>query len=71
MFAPFANRLKCVGWPCCMTARGFGLCAADLAEYDEPARSEVAGVQSFCVDTCACGSELNDNECNDAAGEEP
>ena len=70
MFAPFANRLKCVGWPCCMTARGFGLCAADLAEYDEPARSEVAGVQRFCVDACACGSELNDNECNDAAGEE-
>ena len=26
-------------------------------------------MQSFCVDTCACGSELNDNECNDAAGE--
>ena len=69
-FAPFVDPLKCVGWPCCRTARGFGLCAASLDDYDEPDKSEVRGVQSFCANTCACDSELTPAECNDAAGGE-
>ena len=46
-----------MAWPCCKTARGFGLCSTLTA-------------QLFCANTCACDSKLTPEECNDAAGAE-
>ena len=81
LFAPFGEVTEtlgtgiesgttCTQWPCCKTARGFGLCATNLDEYDNATKSEVLQVQSFCSSTCACEADLTPSECNRQAAHE-